>query len=79
MEIAYILDVFRMVRDVKKEYLFAKTTAIKESGLMITDTLDFRQQIKDIIKEILKMILGMGKVNSVGKMEKNIKDNGNVV
>jgi pyridoxal/pyridoxine/pyridoxamine kinase len=25
------------------------------------------------------MILGMGKVNSVGKMEKNIKDNGNVV
>ncbi len=79
MEIAYILDVFRMVRDVKKEYFFAKTTAIKESGLMITDTSDFRQQIKDIIKEILKMILGMGKVNSVGKMEKNIKDNGNVV
>jgi hypothetical protein len=42
MEIAYILDVFKMVRDVKKEYLLAKTTVIKETGLMITDTLDFR-------------------------------------
>ena len=38
-----------------------------------------KMTIKKIIKEILKMILGMGKVNSVGKMEKNIKDNGNVV
>lgn len=42
MKIAYISDVFRMVRDVKKEYLFPKTIVIKETGLMIIDMLDFR-------------------------------------
>ncbi len=42
MEVVYFLDVFRMVRDVKKECLFAKTTVIKETGLMITDMLDCR-------------------------------------
>jgi hypothetical protein len=38
----YILGVFKMIRDVKKGYLFAKLIVIKVIGLMITETLVFR-------------------------------------
>lgn len=76
MKTAFILVVFLIKKDLAKAYMCVKTINFKEIGHMIVNMMVFKLRNKDTIKAVLKMMLEMVKESFFGKMEKSIKDNG---
>jgi hypothetical protein len=58
------------------EYIFAKTTDFREIGLMILKTMGIKLHPRAITKANLRTIGDMAKDSLLGKMDRNMKDNG---